>query len=52
LFPLPGGRPRRFVPDLGSAVEELEGSMSLGVREKEEHRRKKVRCRRFRGGCI
>jgi hypothetical protein len=52
LFLLPGGRPRRFVPELGPAAEELEGSMSLGAREKKWHRRKKVRCQRFRGGCI
>jgi hypothetical protein len=32
LFLLPGGRPRRFVPELGPAAEELEGSMSLGAR--------------------
>jgi hypothetical protein len=31
LFLLPGGRPRRFAPELGpAAVEEAEGSMSLG----------------------
>jgi hypothetical protein len=31
LFPLPGGRPRRFAPELDPAVaEEVEGSMSLG----------------------
>jgi hypothetical protein len=52
LFLLPGGRPRRFVPELDPAAEELEGSMSLGAREKEWHKRKKVRCQRFRGGCI
>jgi hypothetical protein len=44
---LPGGRPRRFVPELDPALEELEGSMSLGAKEEEWHRRKKVRCRRF-----
>jgi hypothetical protein len=52
LFLLPGGRPWHFVPELDPAVQELEGSMSLGAREKKWHRRKKVRCRRFRGGCI
>jgi hypothetical protein len=52
LFLLPGGHPRRFIPELGPAAEELEGSMSLGAREKKWHRRKKVRCQRFRGGCI
>jgi hypothetical protein len=31
LFLLLGGRPRRFVPELGPAAEELEGSMSLGA---------------------
>jgi hypothetical protein len=52
LFLLPGGRPWRFVPELGLAAEELEGSMSLGAREEKWHGRKKVRCQRFRGGCI
>jgi hypothetical protein len=52
LFLLPGGRPRRFIPELDPVAEELAGSMSLGAREKEWHRRKKVRCRRFRGGRI
>jgi hypothetical protein len=32
LFPLPGGRPRRFAPELDPvAAEELEGSMSSGA---------------------
>jgi hypothetical protein len=45
LFPLPGGRPRRFVLELGpAAAAELEGSMSLGVREKRWHWRKEVKC--------
>jgi hypothetical protein len=52
LFLLPGGHPWRFIPKLDLAAEELEGSMSLGAREEEWHRRKKVRGRRFRGGCI
>jgi hypothetical protein len=52
LFLLPGGHPQCFVPELDPAAEELEGSMSSGAREKRWHRRKKVRCRRFRGGCI
>jgi hypothetical protein len=52
LFLLPGGRPRCFAPELGPAAEEAEGSMSLGAREKRWHWRKKVRCRRSRGGCI
>jgi hypothetical protein len=31
LFLLPGGRPRRFAPELGpAAAEEAKGSMSLG----------------------
>jgi hypothetical protein len=34
FFPLPRGRPRRFAPELDPmAVEELEGSMSLGARK-------------------
>jgi hypothetical protein len=52
LFLLPGGRPRRFVPELDPTAEELEGSMSLGARKRKWHRRKRVRCRRSRGGCI
>jgi hypothetical protein len=36
LFLLPGGRPRRFIPELDSAVaEEAEGSMGLGSIEEE-----------------
>jgi hypothetical protein len=36
LFLLPGGRPRRFTPELDSAAaEEAEGSMSLGSVEEE-----------------
>jgi hypothetical protein len=52
LFLLPGGRPRRFVPELDPAAKELEGSMSSGARDRKWHRRKRVRCRRSRGGCI
>jgi hypothetical protein len=38
LLPLPGGRPRRFAPELGpAAAAELEGSMSLGMRKQEWH---------------
>jgi hypothetical protein len=34
LFPLPGGRPRRFAPELDpAAAAELEGSMSSGARK-------------------
>jgi hypothetical protein len=36
LFPLPGGRPWRFAPELDpAAAEEAEGSMSLGSIEEE-----------------
>jgi hypothetical protein len=36
LFLLPGGRPRRFTPELDSAAaEEAEGSMGLGSIEEE-----------------
>jgi hypothetical protein len=36
LFLLPGGRPRRFAPELDSAaVEEAEGSIGLGSVEEE-----------------
>jgi hypothetical protein len=36
LFLLPGGRPRRFAPELVLAVaEEAEGSIGLGVVEEE-----------------
>jgi hypothetical protein len=36
LFLLPGGLPRRFIPELNSAVtEEAEGSMGLGSVEEE-----------------
>jgi hypothetical protein len=36
LFLLPRGRPRRFAPELDpAAAEELEGSMSLGVKWRE-----------------
>jgi hypothetical protein len=36
LFLLPGGRPRRFTPELDSAAaEEVEGSMGLGSVEEE-----------------
>jgi hypothetical protein len=36
LFLLPGGRPRRFAPELDPAVaEEAEGSIGLGSAEKE-----------------
>jgi hypothetical protein len=53
LFPLPGGRPRRFAPELDSAAaEELEGSMSSGARKQKWHWRKEVKCRRSRGGSI
>jgi hypothetical protein len=53
LFLLPGGRPRRFAPELDpAAVAELEGSMSSGTKEQEWHWRKKVKCRRSRGGPI
>jgi hypothetical protein len=35
LLPLPGGRPRRFVPELGpAAATELEGSMARGRRSR------------------
>jgi hypothetical protein len=35
LLPLPGGRPRRFVPELGPvAAVELEGSMARGRRRR------------------
>jgi hypothetical protein len=47
LFPLPGGRPRRFAPELGpAAVTELEGSMGSGARKQEWHWRKEVKCQR------
>jgi hypothetical protein len=53
LFPLPGGRPRRFAPELDPAVtEELEGSMSSGAQAQKRHWRKEVKCRRSRGGPI
>jgi hypothetical protein len=53
LFPLPGGRPRRFTPELGpAAAAELEGSMSSGARKQEWHWRKEVKCRRSRGRSI
>jgi hypothetical protein len=53
LFPLPGGRPRYFAPELDqAAAEELEGSMSLGARRKKQHWRKKVKCQRSRGDPI
>jgi hypothetical protein len=36
LFLLPGGRPRRFAPELvPAAAEEAEGSIGLGVIEEE-----------------
>jgi hypothetical protein len=36
LFLLPGGRPRRFVPELDpAAAEEVEGSICLGSIEEE-----------------
>jgi hypothetical protein len=36
LFQLPGGRPRRFVPELDpAAAEEAEGSIAWGSVEKE-----------------
>jgi hypothetical protein len=40
LFPLPGGHPRRFAPELDPAWE------------KKWHWRKKVRSQRSRGDCI
>jgi hypothetical protein len=53
LFPLPGGRPWHFAPELdAAAAEELEGSMSLGARRKKRHWRKEVKCRRSRGDPI
>jgi hypothetical protein len=53
LFPLPGGRPRRFTPELDpAAAEELEGSMSSGVWKQKWHWRKEVKCRRSRGASI
>jgi hypothetical protein len=53
LFPLPGGRPRRFAPELDpAAAEEAEGSISLGAWRKKWHRRKEVKCRRSRGDSI
>jgi hypothetical protein len=53
LFLLPEGRPRRFAPELDPAVaEEAEGSICLGALRKKWHWRKRVRCRRSRGGCI
>jgi hypothetical protein len=53
LFPLPGGRQRRFALDLGpAAAAELEGSMSSGARKQEWHWRKEVKCRRSQGGSI
>jgi hypothetical protein len=53
LFPLPGGRPRHFAPELApAATEELEGSMSSGAWKQKWHWRKEVKCRRSRGGSI
>jgi hypothetical protein len=53
LFPLPGGRPRRFAPELDpAAAEELQGSMSLGALKQKWRWRKEVKCRRSRGGSI
>jgi hypothetical protein len=53
LFPLPGGRPRRFALELDPAVaEELEGSMSSGAWRKKWHQRKEVKCQRPRGDSI
>jgi hypothetical protein len=44
-FPLPGGRPRRFAPELDpAAAAELEGSMSSRAKKKEWHWRKEVKC--------
>jgi hypothetical protein len=38
LFPLPGGRPRRFALELDpAAAKEAEGSISLGVWRKKWH---------------
>jgi hypothetical protein len=38
LFPLPGGHPQRFAPELDpAATEELEGSMSSGAWKQEWH---------------
>jgi hypothetical protein len=53
FFPLPRGRPRRFAPELDpTAAEELEGSMSLGVKKQKWRWRKEVKCRRSRRGSI
>jgi hypothetical protein len=38
LFPLPGGRPRRFAPELDpAAAAELKGSMSSGAWKQKWH---------------
>jgi hypothetical protein len=53
LFPLPGGHPRRFAPELDpAAVKEAEGSISLGAWRKKWHWRKEVKCWRSRGDSI
>jgi hypothetical protein len=53
LFPLLGGCPRRFAPELDpAAAEELEGSMSSGASRKKWHWRKEVKCWRSRGDSI
>jgi hypothetical protein len=53
MFLLPGGRPRCFTPELDPATaEEEEGSIARGALRKKQHWRKRVRCRRCRGGCI
>jgi hypothetical protein len=53
LFPLPGGHPRCFAPELDpAATEELEGSMSSGAWKQKWHWRKEVKCWRSRGGSI
>jgi hypothetical protein len=53
LFPLPGGHPQHFAPELDpAAMEELEGSMSSGAWKKKWHQRKKAKCRRSQGDSI
>jgi hypothetical protein len=53
LFPLPGGHPRRFAPELDpAAAKEAEGSISLGAWRKKWHWRKEVKCQRSRGDSI
>jgi hypothetical protein len=53
LFPLPGGRPRRFAPELDLAVvTEAEGSIGLGAWREKWHWRKEMKCWRSRGDSI